>query len=71
MAISKLKTISKLIELILILDKYIHKIDKFEILYIVDVLMLLNLHLVLYLSIENFYKNWKPAFIKHYKYLYK
>ena len=62
MAISKLKTISKLIELILILDKYIHKIDKFVILYIVDVLMLLNLHLALYLSIKKFYKNLEARF---------
>lgn len=62
MAISKLKTISKLIELILILDKYIHKIDKFVILYIVDVLMLLNLHLVLYLSIKKIYKNLEARF---------
>ena len=62
MGISKLKTISKLIELILILDKYIHKIDKFVILYIVDVLMLLNLHLALYLSIKKFYKNLEARF---------
>ena len=62
MAISKLKTISKLIELILILDKYTHKIDKFEILYIMNVLMLLNLHLALYLSIKKFYKNLEARF---------
>ena len=62
MGISKLKTISKLIELILILDKYTHKIDKFEILYIMNVLMLLNLHLALYLSIKKFYKNLEARF---------
>ena len=62
MAISKLKTISKLIELILILDKYTHKIDKFEILYIMNVLMLLNLHLALYLSIKKIYKNLEARF---------
>jgi hypothetical protein len=62
MGISKLKIISKLIELILILDKYTHKIDKFKILYIVDVLMLLNLHLILFLSIKKNYKNLEARF---------